>query len=62
MARMQTSAAGNLRRCHRGFTLLELLVVMAIVALVSAGVGFAMRDASLTQLERDADRLSALLE
>ena len=59
---MQTLAAGNPKRRPTGFTLLELLVVMAIVALVSAGVGFAMRDASQTQLERDADRLSALLE
>ena len=59
---MQISAAGNPERRNAGFTLLELLVVMAIVAMVSAGVGFAMRDAAQTQLERDADRLSALLE
>lgn len=45
-----------------GFTLLELLVVLAIVAIGSAGVGFAMRDGAQSQLEREALRLSALLE
>lgn len=58
---MQTSAAGN-KATHRGFTLLELLVVLVIVALVSVGVGFSMRDASLVQLDREAERLAALLE
>jgi general secretion pathway protein H len=42
--------------------LFELLVVVAIVAMVSVGVGFAMRDASQVALERDGERLSALLE
>jgi general secretion pathway protein H len=46
----------------RGFTLLELLVVVAIIAMASAGVGFAMRDTSQVALERDAERLAALLE
>ena len=58
---MQTSAAGS-RATHRGFTLLELLVVLVIVALVSVGVGFSMRDASQVQLDREAERLAALLE
>jgi general secretion pathway protein H len=56
---MRTLAAGN---PSAGFTLLELLVVVAIVAMASAGVGFALRDTSQVQLERDADRLAALLE
>jgi general secretion pathway protein H len=42
--------------------LLELLVVLAIVAIASAGIGFAMRDGTRTQLEREALRLSALFE
>ncbi|MBY0409391.1 MAG: prepilin-type N-terminal cleavage/methylation domain-containing protein [Burkholderiaceae bacterium] len=46
----------------RGFTLLELLVVISIMALATAGVGLAMRDGGQTQLEREAARLAALLE
>jgi general secretion pathway protein H len=46
----------------RGFTLLELLVVIAIIAIATAGVTFAMRDSQATQLEREAQRLAALLE
>ena len=45
-----------------GFTLLELLVVVAIIAIASAGVSFALRDSADTQLEREAQRLAALLE
>jgi general secretion pathway protein H len=46
----------------RGFTLLELLIVISIMALATAGVSLAMRDSGQTQLERDAARLAALLE
>ncbi len=45
-----------------GFTLLELMVVVAIMAMATAGVSLAMRDTSQSQLERDAQRLAALLE
>lgn len=48
-------------RAH-GFTLLELLVVVSIMALATAGVGLALRDSGQTQLEREAERLAALLE
>ena len=37
-------------------------MVLAIVALASAGVGFALRDDTATRLERDAQRLGALLD
>jgi len=45
-----------------GFTLMELMVVVAIIAMASAGVTFAMRDSTQTQLEREAMRLTSLLE
>ena len=46
----------------RGFTLLELLVVISIMALATAGVSIAMRDNGQTVLEREGARLAALLE
>lgn len=54
-------------RLHRhdpsaGFTLLELLVVVTIVAAASAGVALALRDGTQTALDRDAQRLAVLLE
>ncbi|MBP9905622.1 MAG: prepilin-type N-terminal cleavage/methylation domain-containing protein [Rhodoferax sp.] len=45
-----------------GFTLLELLVVLAIVGLASTGVGLALRDGTQDRLEREALRLGALME
>jgi general secretion pathway protein H len=47
---------------ERGFTLIELLVVMAIMALGIAGVVFAVRDTSAQHLDREAQRLAALLD
>ena len=45
-----------------GFTLLELLLVVAIMAVAAAGVSFSLRDSGQTQLEREGQRLAALLE
>jgi general secretion pathway protein H len=46
----------------RGFTLIELLVVLAIIAIGTAGVSLSMRDSAQSALERDAQRLAALLD
>jgi general secretion pathway protein H len=71
---MRTSAPGSSQRIAwvpacagtarfaLGFTLLELLVVVAIMALATAGVSLALRDTAGAQLDREAMRLAALLE
>jgi general secretion pathway protein H len=69
---MPTSAAGNEVRCpattlrsarrKAGFTLLELMVVVSIVALASVGVTLSLRDSAQSQLDTEAQRLAALLE
>ena len=65
-ARMPTSAPGN--RPHPGgrgadgFTLIELMVVLVIVAMGAALVSLAIRDPAETRLENEAARLVALLE
>ena len=61
---MRILALGNKLKTsvQHGFTLMELMVVVAIIAIASAGVMFAIPDASSTALERDAQRLAALLD
>ncbi len=67
---MQTLEAGSPKRLSvgaspaqraSGFTLIELLVVLAIVAIASAGAVLTLRDSTITDLERDAQRLGAVL-
>ncbi len=55
---MLMSAAGN----SKGFTILELLVVISIIAIASAGISFSLRDSSETRAEKETLRLVALLE
>ena len=42
--------------------MIELLVVVAIIAIASAGVSFALRDSAASQLEREALALASLFE
>lgn len=46
----------------QGFTLLELMIVVVIIAMATAGVSVALRDSADTALEREAQRLASLLE
>ncbi|MCF8204002.1 MAG: prepilin-type N-terminal cleavage/methylation domain-containing protein [Methylotenera sp.] len=65
-----TSAPGNKAprlgssavRRSAGFTLIELLVVVALIAISSATIMLALRDPAEMQLQREAQRLAALLE
>ena len=49
-------------KIQRGFTLIELMVVVAIVALGTALVSLALPDGDRNALARDGARLAALLE
>ena len=46
----------------RGFTLIELLLVLMLIALVSGLVSLSLRDGGQASLDREAQRLAALLE
>ena len=61
---MPTSAAGSrsLQPGAAGFTLLEILIVLVIVAIAASAVMLALPDSQRTLLERDAQRLTAMLE
>ncbi|MDO9313484.1 MAG: prepilin-type N-terminal cleavage/methylation domain-containing protein [Burkholderiaceae bacterium] len=48
-------------RCA-GFTLIELMIVIALIALASSLVSLALRNPADTQLEQEGARLAALLE
>jgi general secretion pathway protein H len=50
------------RAAARGFTLLELLIVIAIVAVSASLVALSLRDGDEARLEEEGERLSALLE
>ena len=52
----------NPRAPVRGFTLIELMVVLVVIAMGAAGVALSLRDSSQTALDREADRLAAVLE
>ncbi len=58
MARQRTSRRGN----QGAFTLIELLLVLAIVAISVGVVSLALRDSAATKLEEEAARLTALLD
>jgi general secretion pathway protein H len=59
----RTSVPGNRpRRRAAGFTLLELMVVVLIVAVATGMTALSLRDRSQSRLEEEGVRLSALLE
>ncbi|MBC7917549.1 MAG: prepilin-type N-terminal cleavage/methylation domain-containing protein [Rhodoferax sp.] len=56
------AARRRIAHADRGFTLLELLLVVAIIAMATAGVSLALRDSAQSQLEMEAQRLAAVLD
>lgn len=49
-------------RARRGFTLIELMIVIALIAVATGVISLALRDPAGARLETEAARLSALLE
>jgi len=56
------AAVAALRRRSSGFTLIELMVVVALIAIATAVASLALRDPTEAKLEHEAVRLAALLE
>ena len=52
----------NAQTRQAGFTLIELMVVIALIAIASAVTSLALRDPAATRLEQEGARLVALLE
>ncbi len=50
------------QRLHRGFTLIEVMVVLTIIAITVSLVSVSLRDGAQSRLEHEAVRLAALLE
>jgi general secretion pathway protein H len=46
----------------RGFTLIEIIIVVAIIAIATAVASLALRDPAASKLEQEAARLASLLE
>jgi len=53
---------GHTAAAPRGFTLIELLLVLLLIAMVSGMVSLSLRDGGQASLDREAERLAALLE
>lgn len=51
-----------MRSHNAGFTLIELMVVVLLIAIASTVASLALRDPAATRLEQEAARLAALLE
>ncbi len=49
-------------RTQRGLTLLELLMVLTVAAMATAAVSLSLRDPDQRALQREGERLAALLE
>jgi general secretion pathway protein H len=61
LARGSNSGAGARAR-SAGFTLIEILVVVALVGVAAGVAALALRDPSANRLEQEAGRLAVLLE
>ena len=59
---LTTGPGGLPRRGGAGFTLIEVMVVMALIAIAVGVASLTLRDSRSTRLDREAARLSALLE
>lgn len=57
-----SALAGRAGVRRGGFTLIELIVVVALIAVAAGLISLSLRDPAATRLEHEAARLSALLE